>query len=116
MDYKTARILLIDQGTASDQNPDAFLIRLKNFQPPIPGEVTNILLALKMLFESLQGETSLDRELVYALYQLAYESRQSFAAGHLAGINWPPLLDEDIQRIAIAVKSILAGVWQEQSN
>ncbi len=110
MDYKTARIFLLDQGKASDQNTDAFLIRLKSFKPPVPGQATNILLALKMVFEDLQGHPHLDRELTYSLYQLAYESRRSFEAGRQSGVNWPPLLDEDLQRIATAVKSIFAGV------
>ena len=54
MDYKTARSFLIDQGTALEtkKNPDAFLMRLKQGQPPVPGQVTSILLALKILFEA----------------------------------------------------------------
>jgi hypothetical protein len=112
MDYKTAYSFLITQVTASEQNADAFLSRLKQGKAPVPGQVTNILLALKMVFEGLRGATSLDRELIYSLYVLAYESRQRFEEGRRLGVNWPSLLDEDIQRIARAVKSILAGVWQ----
>lgn len=112
MDYKTARSFLITQGMASEQNFDALLVRLKMGKAPIPGQVTNILLALKIMFENLQGAANLDRELIYALYQLSYESRQRFEAGRQSGVNWPPLLDEDLKRITTAVKSIFAGVWQ----
>lgn len=114
MDYKTARSFLINQATASDQNSDAFLMRLQEGRPPVPGQVTNILLALKMVFEALRSASTLDRELVYSLYLLSYESRQLFEAGRQAGVNWPPLLDEDLKRIARAVRNIFAGVWQSQ--
>ena len=111
MDYKTARSFLITQSTTSDQNSDTFLLRLKQGKAPIPGQVTNILLALKIMFEGLRGATSLDRELISSLYLLSYESRQQFEDGRRSGVNWPPLLDEDLKRIARSVKSIFAGVW-----
>jgi hypothetical protein len=114
MDYKTARSFLISQATASDQNIDAFLVRLKLGKAPVPGQVTNILLALKMVFEGLQSSPTIDRELIYSLYLLSFESRQQFEAGRQAGVDWPPLLDEDLKRIARAVKSIYAGTWQDK--
>jgi hypothetical protein len=111
MDYKTARSVLIGQ-TVSDENIDAFLVRLRQGKPPIPGQVTNILLALKIVFEALRTSSTLDRELVYSLYLLSYESRRQYDVGLQAGVSWPPLLEEDIKRITRAVKSIFAGVWQ----
>lgn len=111
MDYKTACSFLINQGTASDDNKEAFLVRLKQGKAPVPGQVTNILLALKIVFEGLRTSSTLERNLVYSLYLLSYESRHHFEAGYEAGINWPPLLDEDLKRIARAVRSIFAGVW-----
>ncbi|MBW4651260.1 MAG: Dethiobiotin synthetase [Kastovskya adunca ATA6-11-RM4] len=111
MDYQTARSFLINQGTASDPNVETFLMRLKQGKAPVPGQVTNILLALKLVFEGLRGSPSVDRELIYSLYLLSYESRMHFEAGGQSGIDWPPLLDEDLKRIARAVKSIFAGVW-----
>lgn len=112
MDYKTARSFLITQAIASDQNSDAFLVHLQQGRPPVPGQVTNILLALKIVFEAMRNASTLDRELVYALYQLSYESRQLLEAGRQAGVDWPPLLNEDLKRIARAVRNIFAGVWQ----
>jgi hypothetical protein len=114
MDYKTARSFLINQATAPEPEGDTFLVRLKQGKAPVPGQVTNILLALKMVFEALRGSADLDRELIYSLYLLSYESRQQLEEGRQAGINWPPLLDEDLKRIARAVKSIFAGVWHTQ--
>lgn len=113
MDYKTARSFLINQGTLSEQSTDAFLVRLKHGKAPIPGQVTNVLLALKMVFEALRTTPTLDRELAYALYLLSYESRQHYEKGVQVGANWPPLLDEDLKRIARAVKSIFAGTWHD---
>ena len=111
MDYKTARSFLINQAIASDKNADTFLMRLKQGKAPVPGQVTNMLLALKVVFDGLKNSPTIDRELIYSLYLLSVESRQHFETGRQAGANWPPLLDEDLKRINRAVKSIFAGVW-----
>ena len=111
MDYKTARNFLIEQGMALEvqNNPDAFLTRLKQGQPPVPGQVTSILLALKLVFEEVKAVETFDRPLVLALYQLAMESHRQFVAGAKRGIEWPPLLEADLDRISVGVKSIFAG-------
>lgn len=111
MDYQTARQFLLKQ-VANDPETGAFLARLYQYQAPVPGQATNILLALKVVFEGLRHATELDRELSYALYLLAYDSRQQFEQGKKAGVTWTPLLDDDLKRIAKAVRSIFAGVWQ----
>lgn len=113
MDYHTAHDLLVQQGMVTEDNPDALLTRLKQGRPPVPGQVTSILLALKVVFEALRGAAAIDRTLAYALYLLAEESRQQFERGRLVGVAWPPLLDEDLGRIAAAVKSIFLGTWQQ---
>lgn len=112
MDYETAHHLLVTQGMAIGNNADALLPRLKLGHPPIPGQVTSILLALKVVFEALRDVSELDRELAAALYLLSSESRQQFELGRINGVAWPPLLDEDLDRIAAAVKSIFIGTWQ----
>ncbi|XHX78056.1 MAG: Dethiobiotin synthetase [Stenomitos frigidus ULC029] len=112
MDYQTARSLLVNQGMATEQHPDTLLMRLKQGQPPIPGQITSLLLALKVVFEALREADTFERELAGSLYCLASESRQQFERGLRSGIAWPPLLDEDLTRIAAAVKSIFVGTWQ----
>ncbi len=114
MDYPTAYNFLMDQGTAlsSQRNPDDLLRRLQQGKPPIPGQITAILLALKVVFEGLKDAKNLDRNLVWALYLLTVESQQLFESGWNAGVDWPPLLKEDLHRIAIAVQSIYSGIWQ----
>lgn len=114
MDYLTAYNFLMDRGTAlvTQRNPDDLLCRLQQGKPPIPGQLTAILLALKVVFDGLQDAKALDRELVWALYLLSSESQQFFEMGRRSGVSWPPLLKEDLHRIAIAVQSIYSGVWQ----
>jgi hypothetical protein len=112
MNYDTARKLLISQTIATEDNPDALLMRMKQGKPPVPGQITSILLALKVVFEALKDAPSLDRELIFALYQLGVKTQQLFVAGRKAGIDWPPLLKEDIVRISLATESIFSGVWQ----
>ncbi|MCG5056911.1 MAG: Dethiobiotin synthetase [Limnoraphis sp. WC205] len=113
MDYKTARNFLITQGKAleTQKNPDAFLLRLKQGLPPIPGQLTSILLALKIVFDGAKDSSTLERELVSALYQLALESHLLFEEGRSRGVEWPPLLKEDIKRVRLAVGSIFSSQW-----
>ncbi len=109
MDYQTARSLLISQGVEASHNPDALLSRLQQGQPPVPGQVTSILLALKVVADALRAETMLERSLAASLHLLAMESRQKFEQGAQEGVPWPPLLGEDLARIAIAIRQIFLG-------
>ncbi|MBE9066279.1 Dethiobiotin synthetase [Leptolyngbya cf. ectocarpi LEGE 11479] len=107
MDTKTARYVLMTQADVTVT--DSFLGRLKQHQPPVPGQVTSLLLALNTLRQDLKTAQTLDRTLVYALHQLAYESRQCYEQGKQARVEWPPILDADIERIAIATAQIFKG-------
>ncbi|MGH8000401.1 MAG: Dethiobiotin synthetase [Brasilonema sp.] len=112
MNYETACKFLIDQTLMNEKNPDALLIRLQQGQAPIPGQITSILLALKVVFEGLKDATVIDKKLTYALYQLSIKTQQLFAAGRKKGIDWPPLLLQDLLRIAIATECIFSGEWK----
>jgi hypothetical protein len=111
MNYETARKILIDQTTITEDNPDALLMRMQRGKPPVPGQITSILLALKVVFESLKEASTLDRDLALALYQLSSKPQNFFAAGRKAGVEWPPLLKEDLLRIALATESIFINNW-----
>ncbi len=115
MNYETARQLLVAQTLTTDENPDALLMRMKLGKPPVPGQITAILLALKVVFEAMKDAPNLDRELAFALYQLGVKAQQIFVAGRKAGVDWPPLLKEDLLRISLATESIFSGIWQTPS-
>ncbi|MEO0867993.1 MAG: Dethiobiotin synthetase [Cyanobacteria bacterium J06642_11] len=108
MDIKTARHVVINQ--ANIEHDDSFLARLKCQEPPVPGQVTTLLLALKVIYEHLKTTDLIERELAYALYQLAYEGGQLYERGKQVHVEWPPLLDADLNRIAIAVAQIFKGM------
>jgi hypothetical protein len=86
--------------------------------------ITTIKQAFRLFFVDYQTARSLlvnqgmreadafERELAGSLYLLASESRHQFERGQRSGVDWPPLLDEDLSRIAIAVRSIFIGIWQ----
>ncbi len=112
MNYETARKILIDQALTTENNPDSLLMRMKQGKPPVPGQITSILLALKVVFEALKEASTLDRDLAYALFELSIKAQQLFAAGRKAGVDWPPLLKEDLLRISLAAESIFSGIWQ----
>jgi hypothetical protein len=106
MDYVAARQILLDQGASgAATQPQTLLNRLSNGQAAIPGQVTEILLALKVAYDSLQGSDSLDRPLVAALHRLAMTSRLAYEKSR-STTDWPPLLDEDIGRMGAAVQRI----------
>ena len=106
MDFQSARQELLRQTLPQYETDDTFLGRLRRGYPPVPGQVTTLLLALKALNESLRAATEIDRELAQALFLVAYDSRNLFESGRAANVPWPPLLDEDLARIAIAAYKI----------
>lgn len=114
MDFDTARTFVLCQATVAEPDrTDTFLYRLRQGHPPVPGQVTSLLLALKVLFEGLKAETHLERPLAAALFLLAHDSRHQFIAGTQAGVSWPPLLSDDLTRIAQAVDAILMNRWPD---
>lgn len=111
MDYKTAYQYLSSQSSLGDRK--AFLALLQQGQPPIPGQVTNILLSLKVIFQHVEGLDSIDRRLAHMLHRLAHDGRQYYESGKRQNITWPPLLNEDLTRIAQSVEYIFANQWGE---
>lgn len=106
MDFETARRFLLAQTITPVPGQVPFIDCLRQGIPPVPGQVTSILLALKTLAPGLQGEPAIERSLGYAFFVLTYESRQLYRHGEKSGVEWPPLLDEDLARIADAVRAI----------
>ncbi|MEL6157941.1 MAG: Dethiobiotin synthetase [Cyanobacteria bacterium J06623_5] len=109
MDFQSACQELITQMLPQYETADTFLGRLRRGHPPVPGQVTSLLLALRVIHGGLQTASQIDRTLAQALFLAAYESRNLFESGYAANVNWPPLLDEDLARIAIAVHHVFAN-------
>lgn len=109
MDYPTARQFILKQTvTPSDEGQASFLQRIQQGQAPIPGQTTSLLLALRVVGDAMRQEPQIERQLAYALFLLSYESRQCYEAGRNQGIEWPPLLDADLTRLAVAAEKVLA--------
>ena len=66
------------------ETDDTFLGRLRRGYPPVPGQVTSLLLALKVLYDNLKTATEIDKELAQALFLVAYDSRNLFESGRAA--------------------------------
>lgn len=116
MDFETACQVLANQTLPQYETDDTFLGRLRRGKPPVPGQVTTLLLALKVIQDSLKGASSLNRDLAHALFLVAYESRNLFEASRTSRVEWPPLLDEDLERIAIAAYKIFADAADKTSG
>ncbi len=109
MNYQIARKLLIDQ---TETTRDTFLNRLRQGKLPIPGQITSILLALKLVFESLKDVNTIDKELAWSLHKLGSKCLEILTMELKSDTEWPPLLKEDLQRITLAVESIFSGTWE----
>ena len=108
MNFKAACELIADQTLPERETQDTFLGRLRQGQPPVPGQVTSLILALKVIQDSLKGTDTLDRTLAQSLFLVAYESRSLYGVGRANRVDWPPMLDEDLERLAIAAYQIFA--------
>ncbi len=116
MNYESARMYLVTQGLGATDDSKAtdttFLQRLKQGNSPLPGQATTILLALRIVFDHLHKQPTLDRQLVYSLHLLATQGTQLVSKWRAMGRICPPLLEEDLQRIAIAVDAIFSDIWK----
>lgn len=113
MDYTEAYTLLLQQTHSPQESSQNNLAdRLRHQKPPIPGQITTLLLALKVLYEGLRGVTTLERSLVSALYRLVQDSQYWYDQGVKAGVEWPPLLEVDLRRIAKSVEHIFSDRWE----
>lgn len=110
MDFDTARRFLLAQTIAPVPGQTPFIDCLRKGTAPVPGQVTSLLLALKVVSQTLKDEPSIEKSLGFALFILSYESRQLYVAGLRQNVEWPPLLDADLTRIADAVRSILSDL------
>jgi hypothetical protein len=106
MDFDTARRFLLAQTIAPVPGQTPFIECLRQGAAPVPGQVTSILLALKTVAQSLKDEPKIEKSLGLAFFILSYESRQLYLQGQKTNVDWPPLLDEDLTRIAQAVQAI----------
>lgn len=112
MDFDTARRFLLAQTVNPVPGQTPFIECLQQGMAPVPGQVTSILLALNILAKSLKDEPTIEKALGHALFVLSYESRRLYRQGQLKNVDWPPLLDEDLTRIAEAVREI----WSSQAK
>ena len=109
MDFDTARRFVLAQTIAPVPGQTPFIDCLRQGTAPVPGQVTSLLLALKTLAQGLKGEPTLEKSLGLALFVLSYESRLLYWQGQKNQVDWPPLLDEDLTRIAEATRNIWVG-------
>jgi hypothetical protein len=110
MDFDTAHQFLLQQtlSPAADQR-ETFIACLHQGKPPIPGQVTSLLLALKVIYEALKDEPVLDRTLLKALLVLIDDSGQLYRQGTAEGVIWPPLLEDDLTRLRQSARAIVTG-------
>ncbi|MDB9528028.1 Dethiobiotin synthetase [Oscillatoria sp. CS-180] len=109
MDFDTARRFLLAQTVSPVPGQTPFIECLRQGVAPVPGQVTSLLLALKTVSQTLKDEPTIAKSLGLALFILSYESRQLYLQGQRNRVDWPPLLDEDLTRIAEAVRTIWAN-------
>jgi hypothetical protein len=107
MDYETARHFLMQQGNPAELAEDTLLARLRQGELPAPGQMATLLLSLNTVFEALRDTDILERQLAYALYLLAIESRQF--QRRQEGVDWPPRLQQELSQVATAIDRIFAG-------
>lgn len=108
MDFDTARRFVLAQTLSPASGQTSFIDCLRQGEAPIPGQVTSILLALKTLSQALKNEPTIERSLGHALFLLTYESRLLYRRGQTQNVDWPPLLDADLNQIAAAVRQFWA--------
>lgn len=91
---------------------DGIVVMLRMGDDPGPDRMGKILLALRCVFEDLNGANAIDRLLAYALHCLANYSESQISSWMRQGRKWRDgLLEEELPNLLMAVESIFAGEW-----
>lgn len=110
MDFDTAHQFLLQQTLSpTDDQRETFIACLRRGKPPVPGQVTSLILALKVLDDGLKDEPVIDRTLLKALLVLIDDSGYFYRQGTAEGVIWPPLLADDLNRLRQSARAIMTG-------
>ena len=112
MTLEEAKALVLREGLAGEHAPDDAAFILLHFgDEPSEERMTNLLTAIKTLYDGLKRETVLDRSLAAALWTLANMASDCLDAHMKHNHNWRDGAEYEVVDLITAVESVFHDVW-----
>lgn len=113
MTIEEAKELIISEAT--DEHGILMMVRMGD--DPGPARIREVLRAMRILFDSLEGQNQISRPLAHALFRLAYNVPWHIDSWERAGATWRKgLINEEQTDLINAIESIFKGVWIKTRN
>ena len=88
------------------------LVELRMGRDPGPDRMEKLFDAIRVLFDELHEQATMERELAAALHQLDSQIEAQVSSWETRGKTWrEALIDDEVPRLALAVESIFADEW-----
>ena len=112
MTFNEAKALVLREGLAGEQAPDEAAFILLHFgDEPSVERMTNLLVAIKTVYDGLKRETVLDRSLAAALWTLGSAANDCLDAHLKHDRKWRDGAEYEVVDLITAVESVFYNVW-----
>lgn len=111
MSLEEALRLIFHEAQTGEDN---LLITVRRGEDPGAERMRQLNTALATLFQSLEGQTELNRKLTAALFTLGSDVPLTISSWASKGQRWRKgFMEEDVYQMLISVQSIFEGKWLE---
>ncbi len=111
MTTEEAKALVLREGLAGENTPeDAAFIMLHFGDDPGRGRVRDLLAALKLVCDDLQGEAAIDKSLAAALWTLGNTANECLYVCEKYRREWPNGTTDDVLELIMAIEGVFYGV------
>ena len=105
---REAKQIILDEAGSDDGIVNAFRMG----RDPGPERMRRLIAAIKVLFDRIDGQDRILREVAAALYVLGTEVPAQIESWNRNGAAWrPDLVDRELVELLSAVESMFAGEW-----
>ena len=109
MNLEDAVVLIVSEARSSG---DSLLTSVRNGEDPGAERMRQLILALRTVFQSLNGQAELDRHLAAALFTLGSDVPLTISSLATKGQSWRRgFMETEVYELLMAVQSIFEDRW-----
>lgn len=110
MTPEVARVLLLSEATSQA----GVLVRIRMGEDPGTESMQALIHATKVIFETLKGQSTVDRKLVQALFEISTYLSQNVASWSHSGVSWrAEFTAYELPCLLAGIESIFCDEWIE---
>ena len=107
MNVEEAQDLVLFEG----KSPNGMVVATRLFEFPSVIRIHVLMEALEVLFKHYEKFVHIDRDIMHALYCIAFHTQTNIEEARLRNVEIEPQFDEDILIVYLMVESIIENNW-----